>query len=110
MATLVLADGTTRVLEIADTRRARRKGLLGRESVNSGALLITKCRSVHTIGMKFAIDVAHLSDAMQVLRTKTMVPGRVGAPVWSARHVLEADAGSFGAWGLCVGQTVTVSS
>jgi uncharacterized protein len=110
MAMLGLADGTTRVLEIADSRRARRQGLLGRSSVNGGALLITRCRSVHTIGMKFALDVAHLSVDNEVVRLTTMRPGRLGAPVWSARHVLEADAGSFAAWGLCVGQSVTVST
>ncbi len=73
-------------------------------------MLITRCRSVHTIGMTFAIDVAHLSAAMQVLRLRTMHPGRLGAPVWRSRHVLEADAGSFEAWGLGVGQTVAVAS
>ena len=110
MATLQLADGTTRALEVADTRRSRRRGLLGRTSVDGGALLITNCRSVHTFGMTFAIDVAHLSKAMRLLRVTTMIPGRVGAPVWRARHVLEADAGSLAAWGLLVGQTITVSS
>jgi uncharacterized protein len=109
MATLVLADGTTRRLEIADTRSTRRRGLLGRSSVDGGALLITKCRSVHTIGMKFAIDVAHLSSDMAVVRMKTMAPGRLGVPVLKARHVLEADAGAFAQWGLRVGQTVAVS-
>ncbi len=109
MATMVLANGTTRALEVADTRRARRRGLLGRVSVDGGALLITKCRSVHSIGMKFSIDVAHLSNSMHVLRITTMAPGRVGQPVWRARHVLEADAGSFASWGLQVGQAVTVA-
>lgn len=109
MKTLLLANGTTRALEVADTRRTRRRGLLGRSSLGGGALLITKCRSVHTFGMTFALDVAHLSAAMQILRTRTMVPGRLGAPVWRSRHVLEAAAGSFEAWGLGVGQTVAVS-
>ena len=43
--------------ERAGDRRARAKGLLGRSGVD-GAFVITPCRSVHTIGMKFALDVA----------------------------------------------------
>jgi uncharacterized membrane protein (UPF0127 family) len=46
-------------LEVADTSHTRRKGLLGRDSLPSGAaLMITRCNSIHTIGMRFPIDVA----------------------------------------------------
>ena len=38
-----------------------RKGLLGRDGVE-GALVIAPCRWVHTIGMRFPIDVAYLDD------------------------------------------------
>jgi uncharacterized protein len=108
MATLLLDAGRSVTLEIADTRSTRRRGLLGRDSVGEGALLLTKCRSVHTMGMRFPIDVAHLSTSMSVLKVTTMPVGRVGRPVWRARHVLEADAGAFARWGLAVGDVVTV--
>ncbi|NDI02192.1 MAG: DUF192 domain-containing protein, partial [Actinobacteria bacterium] len=42
--------------ERASDPSSRRKGLLGRTSF-SGALVIEPCNWVHTIGMKFAIDV-----------------------------------------------------
>ena len=55
----LLRDGE--VLAIArgggDTRSARRKGLLGRDGID-GALLLVPARSVHTIGMRFPLDVA----------------------------------------------------
>ncbi len=108
MAALVLGDGRRIVLEVAETRSARRRGLLGRTSVDGGALLIMKCRSVHTLGMRFAIDVAHLDSSMRILRLHMMSPRRLGAVVLRARHVLEADAGAFGRWNLDVGDQLRV--
>ncbi len=108
MPALVLGDGRRIMLAVADTRASRRRGLLGRDSVDGGALLITKCRSVHTLGMRCAIDVAHLDAAMHVVRVRTMLPQRVGAVVWRARHVLEAEAGAFVRWKLTVGDHVRV--
>ena len=35
-----------------------------------------------------------------VLRVVTMRPNRIGLPVWKARSVIEAEAGSFERWGL----------
>jgi uncharacterized membrane protein (UPF0127 family) len=33
---------------------------------------------------------------------------RMGIPVWSARSVIEAEAGAFGRWGLRVGDEIEV--
>ena len=65
-------------------------------------------RSVHTLGMRFPIDVAHLDDDLTVLRTTRMAGLRVGRPVCRARAVLEAEAGSFERWGLAVGDVLEV--
>lgn len=94
-------------LEIADSRADRRKGLLGRDGID-GALLLRPAKSVHTVKMKFAIDVAHLDDDLTVLAVTTMAPGRVGK--WSprAKSVVEAEAGSFRAWGLEVGMQLEI--
>jgi hypothetical protein len=89
-------------VEVADTRPARRKGLLGRGSIE-GALLLVPARSVHTIGMRFPIDVAWLDADLTVLRTTCMRRHRVSRPVLKARSVLEAEAGSFAHWNLVVG-------
>lgn len=99
MAWLVHEAKVIASLEIACSRRDRRRGLLGRDGLE-GALLIRPARSVHTVGMRFAIDVAHLDRELRVLSVTTMVPGRVGG--WSRRRgaVLEAEAGSFRRWGL----------
>ncbi len=84
----------------------RRKGLLGRDALD-GALLIDRCRSVHTLGMRFAIDVAFVSlneRSLTVNSTITMSPGRFGWPRFGSNAVLEAQAGAFERWNLAVGQ------
>jgi uncharacterized membrane protein (UPF0127 family) len=104
---LVRGNDVLASLEVASSRAARRKGLLGRDGYE-GALLLPRARSVHTLGMRFAIDVAHLDADMVVLRFTTMVPWRVGRPLMASRSVLEAEAGSFERWGLTVGDKLEV--
>ncbi|MDX3072066.1 DUF192 domain-containing protein [Streptomyces sp. MI02-7b] len=94
-------------LEVAASYRARTRGLLGRDGV-AGALLLTPAASVHTLGMRFAIDVAYLDRRLRVLAVRTMAPGRIGRPRLRARHVLEAEAGAMAGWGLVRGMTVSV--
>lgn len=108
MAVLVLADERRIPLEVANTRTTRRHGLLGRDSVGGGALLITKCRSVHTFGMRFAIDVAHLDSSLCVLRIHMMVPRRLGRIVRRSRQIIEADCGAFALWNVAVGDQLQV--
>ncbi|WP_181790906.1 DUF192 domain-containing protein, partial [Streptomyces phytophilus] len=77
----------------------RSRGLLGRDGL-AGALLLTPAQGVHTLGMRFAIDVAYLDRRLTVLAVRTMPPGRLGRPRLRARHVLEAEAGAFAGWGV----------
>ena len=99
----LLRDGEVLAsLEVADDRRARRKGLLGRNGID-GALLLSPARSVHSIGMRFPIDVAWLDGDLTVLRTDRLPRNRMTRPVLRARGVLEAEAGAFARWGLHVG-------
>ncbi len=107
MAWLVCDARVLASAEIADSGRARRRGLLGRESIE-GALVIEPCRWIHTVGMKFPIDVAYLDPDGVVVKTIQMQRFRVGIPVWNARSIIEAEAGAFGRWGLRVGDAVEV--
>jgi uncharacterized membrane protein (UPF0127 family) len=95
-------------LEVAASYRTRRRGLLGRDGT-AGALLLTPCRAVHTLGMRFAIDVAYLDRSLTVLRVETLRPGRMPLPRLAARHVLEAEAGAMAGWGVRVGVRLTVT-
>lgn len=93
--------------ELATTRAQRRRGLLGRDGID-GALVIRPARSVHTVGMRFALDVAHLGPDGTVLRTTAMARNRIGRPVWAARSVLEAPSGAFARWNLAVGDVLEI--
>lgn len=104
---LVRGNDVLASLEVASSRAARRRGLLGRDGID-GALLLQPARSVHTLGMRFAIDVAHLDGDHVVVRVATMPPWRLGLFVRTARCVLEAEAGSFERWGLAVGDQLEV--
>lgn len=96
-------------LELAEDRRSRRRGLLGRDGVE-GALLLTKARSVHTIGMRFPIDVAFCDADLRVLRTVTMPRHRLGRPCRKAHCVIEAEAGTFAHWELQPGDQLEVKA
>ena len=107
MAWLVSGARVLASAEIAGDRSARRRGLLGRESIE-GALVIDGCRWVHTVGMKFPIDVAFLDADHTVIKIEHMKPRRVGPPVKAAAAVVEAEAGAFERWGLRVGDRVEI--
>ena len=104
----LLRDGEVLAsLEVADSRRARSRGLLGRSGVE-GALLLRPCRSVHSLGMRFSIDVAFCDADLQVLRVVTLPRHRLTRPVWRSRVVIEAEAGAFARWGLRPGDVLEV--
>ena len=94
-------------LEVAESPSSRMRGLTGR-SFHEGALLIQPGRTVHTLGMRFPLDVAHLDADLHVLRIGRMDRHRVGRPVRGSRAVLEAEAGCFERWGLQVGDKLVV--
>jgi uncharacterized membrane protein (UPF0127 family) len=70
--------------QVARSRAARRKGLLGRDGLE-GALLLEPARSVHTLGMRFDVDVAFLDGEGVVRRAVRMRRHRIGLPCFSAR-------------------------
>ena len=110
MSWLLRDDEVLAQLDIADDRRSRRRGLLGRDGID-GALLLRPCRSVHSMGMRFSIDVAYCArdgDMLAVLVMRTMPPRRLGLPVWKAHAVIEAEAGAFSRWGLKVGDRLEI--
>ncbi|MEE1756300.1 DUF192 domain-containing protein [Streptomyces sp. SP18CS02] len=96
-------------VEIAASYGTRRRGLLGRDGID-GALLLTPCNSVHSFGMRFAIDVAYLDRRLNVVAVRTMPPGRLGLPRPRARHVLEARAGAMEGWGLRAGVPLGITA
>lgn len=93
---------------VADTASTRRKGLLGSDRLD-GALWITKCPTVHMVGMRYAIDVAVLDKRDEVIHTTTLQPWW-GMTWWRlrARTTVEMMPGSLDAWGIRRGSKLEV--
>jgi uncharacterized protein len=94
------------VLSVAASPSERRRGLLGIDSFD-GAMWFPGIKSVHTFGMRFAIDVAYIDDSGKVTRIQTMRPGRLGPWVRRAAGILEAEGGQFEHWALRAGSLVS---
>ena len=107
MAWLVRDGEVLATVEVAEGSNARSRGLLGRDGIE-GAILLQPAKSVHTIGMRFPIDVAHLDHDYVVLRTCTMHRWRLGRVVFKASAVLEAEAGTFAHWELKPGDQLEI--
>lgn len=107
MSWLLRGDTVLASVEVADRAAKRSRGLLGRDHLD-GALLLTPAKAIHTVGMRFPIDVAYLDGDYRVLETHRVVPHRVCRPRWRARSVLEAEAGAFARWSLRAGDELTI--
>ncbi len=80
---------------LADTFWLRLRGLLGAAPLQKeeGLILVGE-KSIHTLFMKFPIDVVYVNKNYQVIRTATnMVPYRLGPFVAQSAYVLEMPVG-----------------
>lgn len=122
MAWLAVNGRVVAEAEIAADAGARTKGLLGRDGMKErdgmdekgnatdSVLVLEPAGWIHTLGMRFAIDVAYVDRRGRVLSVKTMKPWRVGMPRLRSRRVLEAAAGCFAKWNLNEGDQVEVKT
>src|SRR5689334_17122228 len=89
-----IADGA--VIHEARTFSSRLLGLALLRVLPSGhALLIPDCRSVHTFGMRFPIDIAFLDDRGRAIRIARAVPPWRLLVCRDAFAVIEAPAGEI---------------
>lgn len=105
----LLRDGDVLAsLEVADSARVRARGLMGRESFD-GAILLKPALQIHTVGMRFPLDVAFCDRDLRVVDVVLgMKPNRFSKPRFAARSVIEAEAGMFERWGLRVGDALEI--
>jgi uncharacterized protein len=96
-------------VELADTSETRRRGLLGRDSLDlSAALIIAPCSAIHTAFMRFVIDVAFVDRSGRVLKVvHDLHPWRIAAS-FRAFAVIEMHRGSLRRSGVAVGDQVRV--
>ena len=83
-------------VEVAVTRRDRRKGLLGRSGLEpASALIIAPCFSIHTMFMRFDIDAVFVDEDGRVVKVvRDMTPWRIAVDP-TAHAVVELPAGSL---------------
>ena len=67
----------------------RLRGLAWWDAAAAAPLLIPRCRSVHTFGMRFALDLVWLDAHDRVVRIDRAVPPRRVRLCRRARRVLE---------------------
>lgn len=98
----VLRNAETGELVAEDVRRAsgalsQMIGLLGKSRLApSEGLWLCPCNGVHTIGMRFPIDLAVLDRDMKVVRTvQSLRPGRVELPCTGGHSVIELASGTL---------------
>jgi uncharacterized protein len=97
---------------IADTPFSRLRGLLGRMRLRSDeAIWVVPSRGIHTIGLRFAIDVIYLDANQKVVHlVENLGPLRVAPLRWQSASVLELPAGCVGGSGTHVGDQLLVCS
>jgi uncharacterized membrane protein (UPF0127 family) len=97
-------------VELASDSKGRTRGLLGRESLADGSvLIIAPCNAVHTFFMRFTIDVVFTDRDGQVLKVcRHLKPWRIGAAL-GAFAALEFPAGWTDRSGIAKGDYVKVA-
>jgi len=82
-----------REVRVAATRRSRLLGLaLLRRSRAGDGLLIPRCRSVHSFGMRFRLDLAFLGECGEIVAVRRHVGPRRVVSCRGAHCVLELPA------------------
>lgn len=99
-----------RRVRVATSFWTRLVGLIGKPFLPAGeALVIKRCRAVHTCFMRFNIDVAFLDERGKVLKILVNLrPYRFPRPVPEAFQVVELPAGTLGRTGTLPGDMLTL--
>ena len=93
---------------VADRWWLRLRGLSGKASLPAGeGLLLSPCRAVHMMGMKFPLDIVFLDSVNRVVATyERLAPGRRTRWHREARSALELPAGTLAATGTLAGDLI----
>lgn len=97
---------------VAKTFRERLQGLLGTQSLNPNhGIWIQKCRSIHTLFMKYSIDCVFIDDQFEIKSLhRNIKPWRLTVFSWKATSVIELAAGQIDRFNLKVGEVLHVGN
>jgi uncharacterized membrane protein (UPF0127 family) len=109
---LDLACSAAPRIEVADTVWKRSVGLIGRRSLESGSgLWIAPCNGIHTLFMRFAIDVIFLNEAGEVIHlAPSLKPWRIFGPILKSCVVIELPAGTIERSGIKLGTRLMLNN
>ena len=100
-------------LAVAQTHWTRLRGLLGASEDdfrNGRGLWIRPCRGVHTLAMRFPIDVLYLDCAGTVVHVEhNLQPWRFSPVRMQAASVLELPSHTVARTGTAVGDSIEIS-
>lgn len=98
-------------VELANTSLTRLRGLLGRRALGAGeGLWIKPSSGVHTVGMKFSIDVVGLDSRMRVIKLwREMAPFRVTSVSLRVCSVIELAAGRINECAIELGDVMDIA-
>lgn len=100
-----------RRVQVARALGARLRGLLGRRDWEGlDGLLIEPCNGVHTLFLRFAIDVVFLDGDDRVVAIERLRPNRLGRIHPRARRALELPEGTADRFDLRAGDQVSFST
>ncbi len=111
---MILVNATKKVTlgdrcHFANSLLKRMVGLLGRRQFEPGeGLLFDRCYGIHTIGMRFPIDVLFLDKDYRVIRAVDALPPFRTCTVRQAIYVLELPAGTIRQSGTEIGDQVQI--
>jgi hypothetical protein len=94
----------------ANTMFKRMAGLLGRDRFNSGeALVITPCRSIHMLFMKFPLDIIFIDRANTVVGLCPNIRPFQFSPFFPRSHsAIETPAGTIAASQTQMGDSIQI--
>ena len=96
-------------VEPAFDSKTRKKGLLGRDSLPDGsAVVIAPSQAIHTVGMRFPIDIVAASRDGRVVKVRERVGAWRVVLAWSAFAFIELAAGTCTRAGVRVGDRLLV--
>lgn len=97
-------------IRVAGTSLTRLVGLLGKRGLDSGTgLLIIPSQAIHTVAMRFAIDVVFVDRNWRVIHLRrAMPPFRLTGLHWKARCVLELPTGVIEQTSTAIGDQLSI--
>ncbi|MGC2194308.1 MAG: DUF192 domain-containing protein [Terriglobales bacterium] len=101
-------------LAVANTHWSRLCGLVGKAASDfqqEHGLWIVPCRGVHTLGMRFPIDVVYLTRENVVLHLEhALLPWRLAPVRFQAASVLELPENTVRSTGTTIGDQVEIDT